>query len=424
MKNFINYKTMKTFKLFALLFVIIMTYQKLSAQTYSTDFDGNTGSTMTISPSSGSNGSIVAPSTSTIVNHNYVTPAQTKTTTTSSSSPSVSTMVGGMIMQSMINNLFSSPKPDPAADAAAAAAAAKAAADAAAAKAEQQRIQDAIELAKYNKLMDSYKSLPGTQSMGFKGLPTSNSTKMSAEDSIILSEQILLDLLDSAWMALEKKLIQDRLTDSCYTCEKINKSLASKVPPLPSRFDALRPGDVLLIAPTNWSDDKSEWFQGKAVALGDRLATGPTTSDASHTVTYLKEKDGVKLYLDNMPGEGPTIITEDEVIKRYSQRKTDVARLSTWGVAEPLRPAQAEKLYQKAIELQSANTDAGKTNYGVWGENDIVCSEASWQLLKATGKKVPNAGTDIKNSAVDFSPADFYNQWQYFVVTPIEFLPK
>jgi len=152
---------MRTVKLSALLLLgIIMTCQKISAQTYSTDFDGNTGSTMTINPSSGSNGSIVAPSNSTIVNHNYVTPAQTTTTTTSTSSPSVSTMVGGMIMQSMINNLFSSPKPDPAAEAAAKAAAeAKAKAEAAAAAAAKAKAE-AEAAAKLQKYLDSRQPLP------------------------------------------------------------------------------------------------------------------------------------------------------------------------------------------------------------------------------------------------------------------------
>lgn len=54
-------------------------------------------------------------------------------------------------------------------------------------------------------------------------------------------------------------------------------------------------------------------------------------SRVSHTVLYLREINGVKLFLDNQPNEGPRIISEEQLLKIYSRQNADVAT-----IAEPL----------------------------------------------------------------------------------------
>jgi hypothetical protein len=83
----------------------------------------------------------------------------------------MNTMIVGVVFESLLSSLFSSNTANnqnelEAQKQAAALAAQKAA--------EQQRIQEAIAQAKYNKMMESYKLLEGSQSLGFKSLNSTN----------------------------------------------------------------------------------------------------------------------------------------------------------------------------------------------------------------------------------------------------------
>jgi hypothetical protein len=93
--------------------------------------------------------------------------------TPSVSTPSVSTMVGGMIMQSFLNNLFA-PTDNSAAEKAKQEAARLEQERIAAQMAEQKRIQDSIDLVKYNKLIDNSLSLPNSGNSNLRplSLPT------------------------------------------------------------------------------------------------------------------------------------------------------------------------------------------------------------------------------------------------------------
>lgn len=296
-------------------------------------------------------------------------------------------------------------------------------------KAKQQHIKDSIDLAMYMKLMKSYKQLDGAQNLGIKQVGNTNLGLKSLDEmnaaysnnNDVLLEQQKLDALDSAWMNLQRQLIADRQENKW--SKGIMNSLQNNAPPLPfKKFDELEPGDVILLAP-NDND-----LGGQAVKLGTQLTDLSRASDASHTITYLKEVNGKKIFLDNMPGEGPKIKTEEQIHREYDSRDASVAKSAINGVAQPLKPDEAQRLYEKALELAKKELDSekgiaysvfGQTNYGL-GKDNLVCSGASWELLKSTGRELPISRSWIINTTgIDFSPADFYNNTQYFLVTPL-----
>ena len=241
--------------------------------------------------------------------------------------------------------------------------------------------------------------------------------KTGGKDLESTVEQVEFENMNAAWMDMQWKLIRQRLEEPNKWCNAIYASLKTKEPPLPyKKFNELQPGDVLLI-------------EGKAIAAGDNLlSSGDKASSASHTVSYLKEVNGKKLFLDNQPFEGPRIISEDEFLKLYSQRGAEVAKL-----AQPLKEEEAKRLFAAAVEMAQNNrkeitknwfgTRWLGTNYGAWGKDDLVCSEADWALLNSAGRNIPKSGDRIKAGlGIDFSPADYQNS-QYFLVTPLD-MPK
>jgi hypothetical protein len=243
-----------------------------------------------------------------------------------------------------------------------------------------------------------------------------------------IREQVEFETQYAEWEKKQQQLIQQRLKEPNKTAGEIKRSLMANVPPLPGKtFSQLQPGDVLLIEP-----EDGPLKNINPIALGDNVVTsGGNRSIASHTVTYLKEVNGTKLLMDNQPGQGPLIITEEEFQKTYGHRGVDVATLGK--LAEPLNKKEADDLFHKAVEMAQknrkdiANSWFGKplqgTNYGVRGE-DVVCSEASWALIKAGGQFLPQSPDRIKvENSIDFSPADFYNS-PYFIVTPLQLHKK
>ncbi len=169
---------------------------------------------------------------------------------------------------------------------------------------------------------------------------------------------------------------------------------------------------------------------GKLIRLADRLASRDSNSPVSHSLICLKAVKGKKLFLDSTPGKGARIITEDEFQELYGKREAHVAQMAGltngWRVAQPLRKDEAEKLWAAAMELvqKERTTPHGpldSSNYGAWGD-DLVCSEASrWALIKA-GRTIPATSSSLKRRVgVQFGPADFYDDRQHFIVTPLSF---
>ena len=245
---------MKTIKNFIFLVVFQLGIISIAvSQTYSTDFDGvGNGSSITISPGS-SSGSIVAPSLSTIVNYNKITPAAKTYTVPAPSAPSVSTMVGGMIMQSMINSLFT-PVDNSKADAAAAAAAAQAKLiedqKKAAELAKLKKYNDSVALVKYNKLLKNKLDIPGSNTdLQPMGLPMNNPPSTANSIDYIDGESIesirsgmpsnstnVVDLshVEGNGTVGSLKEMQSEIE------ETYNVKLQSEVPPLPEGLPEIK----------------------------------------------------------------------------------------------------------------------------------------------------------------------------------------
>jgi hypothetical protein len=244
-------------------------------------------------------------------------------------------------------------------------------------------------------------------------MPQANAGRRPAPvDSKVLQEQDEFANRNTEWLKKQKQLIDHRLVEPNKYASAIYKSLKTNAPPLPWKtYNELQPGDVLLI-------------EGSGIAAVDnKFSSGDNASSASHTVIYLKEVNGKKLFLDNQPFEGPRIISEDEFLKTYSPRRAEVAKL-----AQPLNEKEGKQLFTAAVEMAQKNrkkitdnwfgTPLLETNYGAWGKENVVCSEADWALINAAGRNVPKSGDRMKvNLGIDFSPADYKNS-QYFLVTP------
>ena len=200
------------------------------------------------------------------------------------------------------------------------------------------------------------------------------------------------------------------------------KPLAGRVPPLAKRFDNLRVGDVLLV---RQPDDVTslDFYKSGWIIIVDKALSVNLRARASHTFLFVKEVDGVKLFLDNMPGQGTRIKTEAQIAAEYSGLAMDVAR--------PLSAVDAGRLWAAAREtgIKSLKAFAARgdnwidtTDYGPYGDDDMVCSEtARWALVKA-GMVVPETSSAIKDFVfgVDYGPADFYVDKTNFLITPLE----
>lgn len=235
-------------------------------------------------------------------------------------------------------------------------------------------------------------------------------------------EQAEYDMDPVTWKNRQNQLIEQRLVEPNKNAAAAYRSLNSHVPPLLGKgFHELQPGDVVLLA----GDGKGS----KLMASADsNLTSGKGSSIASHTVIFLKEVNGKKLFLDNQPFQGPRIITEEEFLKGYGQRSAEVARL-----AEPLNPQEGKRLFSAAVKMAQENRqEVAKnwfgspllgSNYGAWGKEDVVCSEADWVLLNNAGRQIPKSENQAKvDAGVDFSPADYSNS-PYFIVTSLA-LPR
>jgi hypothetical protein len=200
---------------------------------------------------------------------------------------------------------------------------------------------------------------------------------------------------------------------------------ASRVRPLGRRFDNLRIGDVLLC---RQPDDmlSAGFYTSGWIIIIDKTLTGSFRARASHTFLYVREVNGVKLFLDNMPGQGTRIKSETQIAAEYRNVGLDVAR--------PLSDVDAGLLWQAAREvgIKSVNEFAKRsgnaidtTDYGIFGEGEMVCSETSRWALMTAGLAIPETRSALKKyvGRIDYGPSDFYVETTRFLVTPIEWLP-
>lgn len=266
---------------------------------------------------------------------------------------------------------------------------------------------------KKNQLMGSLKGV-SAETMGLKTDFDEDTRSSKRVDLTLVNERDEFEKMNAEWMKKQKKLIEERLQTPNTYADAVYKSLKANIPPPPwIRINELRPGDVLL-------------FKGKAISYVDnKISGGNAASPAAHTVIYLKDVNGHKLFLDNQPNEGPHIISGEEFLRLYGSRGADVAKL-----AQPLNEKEGRALFSAALgmaqknnkQLVNKDTWFGKylladTNYGVWGDNNVVCSEADWAVINASGRTIPHTDNMLKLAlGLNFSPSDFYSS-PYFLVT-------
>jgi hypothetical protein len=232
-------------------------------------------------------------------------------------------------------------------------------------------------------------------------------------------EQVQYDHMNERWVQNQKHLIEQRLKEPNPYASEIYRSLKTKAPPPPPdrKYDNLRPGDVLLFSP----DDTKSFL----IKLSDRLSSA-SDSTAYHTVLYLKEVNGKKLFLDNRPGRGSHVISEEEFLRTYGRSEALVASAS---VAQPLRKDEAENLWNAAreavmkeslIQQKKAGNIFDQTGYGLYGDDNMVCSETSrWALLKA-GRHIPGSVSPLKRLlGIHYGPANFFSDGHNFIITPL-----
>lgn len=281
-----------------------------------------------------------------------------------------------------------------------------------------------------------------------KGIKKIDSKYKSHKDSsIVQNEQNLLDSDTQTWVEYQKEQFKIRLEQPNYWCKKYYEDLekqesltnensdykSESVPP--KKLSEVQAGDVILIGPTD------SWLSKQQAKIDAEL--NDNDANFTHTVTCVKVIGDEKLYLDNQFGEGPKIIDEQTFKDLYGKRTSEVAQMrkEEWGIAQPLNDEEAKKLWNKATELYDKNKENLEyeyddqtnkmvskknylsNNYGLIGDDNLVCSEASWKLVNASGRyKI--AGLDdsklISKMGISFSPASFYNARQYFIITPLD----
>lgn len=230
-------------------------------------------------------------------------------------------------------------------------------------------------------------------------------------------EQVEYANMNDRWVLNQRHLIEQRLKDPNPYASKIYRSLRANAPPPPTEknYNNLQPGDVLLFSP----DDTKSFLTN----LGDILSSA-TPSPAAHTVLYLKEVNGKKLFLDNTPEKGSHVISEDEFLRTYSRRDALLA-----SVAQPLTKDEADKLWDAArerimkesvIQQKKDGNIVDQTGYGLFGNDNMVCSETSrWALVQA-GRNIPESGSPLKRLlGIHYGPANFFSDDYNFMITPL-----
>lgn len=289
--------------------------------------------------------------------------------------------------------------------------------------AEQQRIQDSIDQAKYENLINSSKDLPGSDNGGFKPITSTSSPLVmdTAEfnnlegEAEALRQQSDLENLTMDWIKLQQDIINERLKKDDSWCDMAYNTVSAGTYFSPEEFavttDLLIPGDVILVD-----------YEGASEVLNivDNKVSGTTESTASHALMFLKHEFGTNYYLDSQPNKGPRVICEEEFIKTYGSRGMNVATRR----AAPLSAEQADKLIQASYEKEeiglTGNYILNRTAYGLVGE-DQICTEVVWEVLNAAGGNIPGTDNSLKQFFnVDFTMADFYLKDQYFFITKLK----
>ena len=243
--------------------------------------------------------------------------------------------------------------------------------------------------------------------------------KTGGKDPEAKTEQVEFENFNAYWMEKQKQLIV--LRESNPYIPAIYKSLKTKAPPPlpPTKYDDLQPGDVLLISP----EDKSFWDkltdESFWTNVGDKVSS-ISKSPASHTVLYLKEVNGKKLFLDHTLGRGSHVISEAEFLRTYGQRDALVASARVV-VAQPVKEAETAKIWEVTKDLvRKKGNIIDQTGYGLYGNDNMVCSEASRWVLVKSGREIPETDSPLKRLlGIHYGPANFFSDEYNFIITPM-----
>jgi len=251
-------------------------------------------------------------------------------------------------------------------------------------------------------------------------------TGTAAGGGEVAAAKAALERRDPAAVQQVRAAIAQRQAQPNPWCQSITQSLKIKAPPLPDKmFSQLQPGDVLLVAPTDALS--AEAWAGHYLRLFDKLTSWEWQSRAAHTFLYLREVNGVRLFLDSQPGEGPRIKNEDEIIATYGSRHIDVAQPTSRIDADKLwAAARLEGIKQITLDLKKLDdSELARrmnlgTNFGLYGGNNMVCSELSRFALVEAGLEIGTTDSLIKKLlGIYFGPANFYTKGQPFLITPL-----
>lgn len=253
--------------------------------------------------------------------------------------------------------------------------------------------------------------------------------KTGGKNPEAMFEQFEFEINKPEWIKEQKDMIEKRLAEKNPYIEPMYASLKiSAPPPLPPRkYDELKPGDVLLIKPED-KDSRSFWERVKDNAkdsafwinTGDRVSS-LSSSPAYHTVLYLKEVNGKKLFLDHIPEKGSIVISEEEFRKTYGRKDALVA--------QPVKEVDTAKLWEAAkemskkeaqIKMKKSDNIIDQSGYGFYGNENIVCSEASRWALVNSGVKIPETASPLKRLiGIHYGPANFFSDDKNFIITEL-----
>lgn len=261
----------------------------------------------------------------------------------------------------------------------------------------------------------------------------------AAGEELVAREQAAYRAGNAAWAQEQRRFVEARLKTPNERARALQEALLAGAPPPsppprpagyppPTGFSTLKPGDILLVAPEerpwwNSASDAAAALGSTATAAGDNVSS-LVAAPVSHTVLFLKEVNGTKLFLDHTPGEGGHVISEKQFFARYGERETFKA-----GLAQPLATDEARRLWQAAKEFQKKEAQIkadrrgnviDQTGYGVYGKENLVCSEADRWVLAQAGRNLADTASPVKRFlGIHYGPANIYADRQHFVVTPL-----
>lgn len=163
----------------------------------------------------------------------------------------------------------------------------------------------------------------------------------------------------------------------------------------------LTPGDILLVSPLEYS------LKDNVIYVADRIYRRKPIEfekgdKAYHTLTFIgRDAGGHTLYLDNTSGKGSHILSETAFKQEYKEYKIFVSR--------PVFPVDGKLILQAALDASRHTSDTKRlldSDYGVFGKDDIVCSEKSaYVVFLARGTP-----SYEKQGLIDVTPNDFFDK--------------